>query len=184
MNCHTNTDFCHHPKKQGFDYFYGIPLTNLRDFGGETEPLFLTVFPRMRLAVAVTCIAGILLVFLMRRKQFIGPILGIPIIIAFVLLPITAYLALTNMRILNSILMRDYEVVEQPIVFDNLTKRLVTEGREFMKRSSDGGDPFLLVMSWLQVHTHLHTADEFAGRWDIMNQSLWYILCDNRYPLC
>ncbi|XP_052561629.1 steryl-sulfatase isoform X2 [Tympanuchus pallidicinctus] len=31
MNCESNNDFCHHPLSHGFDYFYGLTVTNLRD---------------------------------------------------------------------------------------------------------------------------------------------------------
>ncbi|CDQ83320.1 unnamed protein product [Oncorhynchus mykiss] len=31
LHCERNDDFCHHPSAHGFDHFYGITLTNLRD---------------------------------------------------------------------------------------------------------------------------------------------------------
>ncbi|CDQ75674.1 unnamed protein product [Oncorhynchus mykiss] len=31
LNCERNDDYCHHPGAHGFDHFYGITLTNLRD---------------------------------------------------------------------------------------------------------------------------------------------------------
>ena len=38
MHGSNTQDFAKSPLNQGFDYFYGIPLTNLKDFGdtGET----------------------------------------------------------------------------------------------------------------------------------------------------
>lgn len=71
----------------------------------------------------------------------------------------------SNMKFLNSIVMRNYDVVEQPLSFENLTQRLVSEGVEFMEQSHAAEVPFLLVMSWIQVHTVLYNSvKEFRGR--------------------
>ena len=60
--------------------------------------------------------------------------------------------------------MRDTEVVEQPLQFDRLTERLVSEAREFLEARREDEAPFLLYLPWIQVHTYLHTAKEFAGK--------------------
>ena len=48
LNCETNSDFCHHPLKHGFDYFYGLPLTNLRNCGDDGGNVFELVYPNWR----------------------------------------------------------------------------------------------------------------------------------------
>lgn len=59
--------------------------------------------------------------------------------------------------------MRNFDVVEQPIRFANLSQRLVNEGVQFIEKNSVHQRPFLLMMSWIQVHTTLHTSEEFHG---------------------
>ena len=33
LNCETNSDGCHHPNNHGFDYYFGLPLSNFRNLG-------------------------------------------------------------------------------------------------------------------------------------------------------
>ena len=47
---------------------------------------------------------------------------------------------------------------------EGFTKRLVREGEQFLEKRHNDSKPFLLVMSWIQVHTALHAADPFRGR--------------------
>ena len=49
-----------------------------------------------------------------------------------------------------------YVFVEQPIKLPGLTDRLVAKGQEFLEKQARENIPFLLVMSWVQVHTALH----------------------------
>ena len=37
MHGSNTQDFSKSPKNQGFDYFYGLPVTNLKDFGSTGE---------------------------------------------------------------------------------------------------------------------------------------------------
>jgi len=60
--------------------------------------------------------------------------------------------------------MRNFDYVEQPIRYKNLTQRLVKEGVEFLEQRKADGEPFLLMMSWLQVHAYLHTGGRVPGR--------------------
>ena len=69
-----------------------------------------------------------------------------------------------HLKFLNSMFYRNLELVEQPINFEGLTKRLVKEGVGFLEESRDGHKPFLLYMSWLQTHTVLHAGPEFRGK--------------------
>ncbi|GFY43569.1 steryl-sulfatase [Trichonephila inaurata madagascariensis] len=39
-DCNKKGDGCHHPLNHGFDYFYGLPLSNFKDLGDEGETLF------------------------------------------------------------------------------------------------------------------------------------------------
>ena len=45
----------------------------------------------------------------------------------------------------------------------SVTRKLVQEGKEFLHARHEDGTPFLLIMSWLHVHTALATAPQFKG---------------------
>ena len=163
MSKHRYGDFLHHPLKQGFDYYYGIPNTNYKDFDDLEDRLFDFLLPRMRYYSAGILIATIIFLSCCRRVGSIGPkrflFFTLLACIVFVLPPFM----LLNLKFCNSILMRDYEVVEMPIRLHGVTTRLVQEGVEFMEKQVSDERPFLLFMSWLQVHTALHAVEPFAG---------------------
>lgn len=58
-------------------------------------------------------------------------------------------------------LMRNFEVVEQPHLLENLTIRLTNEAVRFVKLKH--ASPFLLFMSYIKVHTPLFTSKAFRG---------------------
>ena len=62
---------------------------------------------------------------------------------------------------LNCFLMKNYEVVDQPIVLENLTMRFTDEAINFINANKDS--PFLLYMSFAKVHTPLFTTRLFAN---------------------
>ncbi|XP_007449958.1 PREDICTED: steryl-sulfatase-like [Lipotes vexillifer] len=45
-SCHNRTDLCHHPLSHGFDYFHGLPVTNLRDCKPGEGSVFSRASPR------------------------------------------------------------------------------------------------------------------------------------------
>ncbi len=161
----TYSDFCHHPNKQGFDYFYGLPLTNLKDFGVNGDSVVKTRIPYMDVLMATIALGGAFTAFFCKEMGYIGKCTFWSSFLILLLGPLSVYLIYKNLKILNSILMRNYDVVEQPIrLEDNLSERLVKEGIEFMEGRKEDKKPFLLFMSWIQVHTALHTAERFKDR--------------------
>ncbi|XP_066515190.1 steryl-sulfatase isoform X2 [Hoplias malabaricus] len=161
LNCEHSSDHCHHPITHGFDHFYGITMTNLRDCQpGHGSVLYNTHahIPYGALTAALVTllflhVAGILTV---SRRLALG--LVVLLIVAVALFGIFVLI----FPHFNCFLMRGTEVVEQPFVSENLTQRMTDEAVEFLERNSDR--PFLLFFSFLQVHTALFAAPRFRGK--------------------
>ncbi|NXC23762.1 STS sulfatase, partial [Campylorhamphus procurvoides] len=164
MNCESSNDFCHHPLSHGFDYFYGLTVTNFRDCKPGQGSVFLKGVQKA-LVIPIQ-IAGITLVSL-AIVQYIG-LLKIPFqVLGYCLLIITIFLVVLifffyNFRHLNCFLMRNHQIVQQPLSYENLTQRLTKEAIQFIGRNTDA--PFLLVLSYLHVHTALYASENFRGK--------------------
>uniref|UniRef100_A0AAV2L7D9 Sulfatase N-terminal domain-containing protein n=1 Tax=Knipowitschia caucasica TaxID=637954 RepID=A0AAV2L7D9_KNICA len=159
LNCISASDRCHHPNSHGFHYFFGIPLTNLRD----CHPGHGTVF-RFHKFVQLKTWAPILLIaslaFYFRLIPFPRLILVLtagPLVFGALVLYGCSFLV----PYMNCILMRNAEIMEQPFSTVNLTQRMTSEAVGFMERSRGG--PFLLFVTYLQVHTALFAHDHFRG---------------------
>uniref|UniRef100_A0A8C4V3F3 Steroid sulfatase n=1 Tax=Falco tinnunculus TaxID=100819 RepID=A0A8C4V3F3_FALTI len=125
MNCESSNDFCHHPLSHGFDYFYGLTVTNFRDCKPGQGSVFLKGVQKS-LVIPIE-IAGITLVSL-AIAQYIGFL----------------------------------KIIQQPLSYENLTQRLTKEAVQFIGRNTNA--PFLLVLSYLHVHTALHASKDFRGK--------------------
>ncbi|PKK30340.1 steroid sulfatase (microsomal), isozyme S, transcript variant X1 [Columba livia] len=164
MNCESSNDFCHHPLSHGFDYFYGLTVTNFRDCKPGQGSVFLKGVQKT-LVIPVQ-IAGITLVSL-AIVQYIG-LLKVPFQALSYCLLITAisfavlFFFFYHFRHLNCFLMRDHQIIQQPLSYENLTQRLTKEAMQFISRNSDA--PFLLVLSYLHVHTALYASKNFRGK--------------------
>ncbi|KAL6093751.1 hypothetical protein STEG23_037296 [Scotinomys teguina] len=83
LNCRRRDDFCHHPLRHGFEFFHGIPLTNLRDcragagtvFGAVTRAL--TLWGLLGVLGGVATGAGLVLLGARRgqggRRRLLAP---------------------------------------------------------------------------------------------------------------
>lgn len=163
-HCHNKTDFCHHPSTHGFDYFHGIPVTNLRDCKpGEgsvfTSGIRLLVFiPLQVIAVSLVTLGAL---------RWLG-LLQVPYLVFWLLLFLAAAILcallcfLHFFRPLNCFLMTDRDISQQPLNYDNLTQRLTADATRFIRRNAE--TPFLLVFSCIQVHTALFSSKDFAGK--------------------
>ena len=161
MHCEERGDFCHHPTSHGFDYFFGTPLTNHRALGTDGDNVLWVRYPTLQYILLTAAFCGLLAaIFLWSKGSWlaaglVGLLLGG--------LPLQVWIVLDNQHIFNSGFWRNTELVEQPIVFDRMTQRLVNEGVDFLTDRKQDGQPFLLMMSWLQVHTFLHAEKPFKG---------------------
>ncbi|XP_034533845.1 steryl-sulfatase isoform X1 [Notolabrus celidotus] len=159
LNCHSSDDHCHHPNAHGFNYFFGIPLTNLRDCqaGHSTVFQIQKYLPFRTLGVVLLTAALLHLCGLVsiRRRLILG-LLSLLVAAAGLFVGFV-----TLFPYFNCILMRDHRVVEQPYVSENLTQRMTKEAVDFMERNSE--KPFLLFFSFIQVHTAMFASARFRG---------------------
>ncbi|XP_028252827.1 steryl-sulfatase isoform X2 [Parambassis ranga] len=159
LNCNTSEDHCHHPDAHGFNYFFGITLTNLRDCmsGQGTIFQFRKYLPYKSLAVVF--VTAVVLhgsrILTIRRGLVLG-LLSLAVLLAGL---VAGFLAVVPY--FNCILLRDHEIAEQPFTHENLTQRMTREAVDFIERNSDR--PFLLYFPFILVHTALFTSAEFRG---------------------
>ncbi|XP_077199412.1 steryl-sulfatase isoform X2 [Paroedura picta] len=162
--CNSSSDFCHHPLSHGFDYFYGIPVTNLRDCKPGHGSVFIEgckMFIRPSLQFI-----GIALISL-KAIHYLGLSKGLLRALGYLFLIISVLLGLLllwwySYRYLNCILMRNHTIIQQPWIYENLTQRFTEEAKRFIKRNSEA--PFLLFLSYPQVHTALFASQTFKGK--------------------
>uniref|UniRef100_A0A5G2QTK3 Steroid sulfatase n=1 Tax=Sus scrofa TaxID=9823 RepID=A0A5G2QTK3_PIG len=135
-NCHNSSDFCHHPLSHGFDYFHGIPVTNLRDCKPGEGSVFTTAFrllvfiPLQVLALALLTLAGLRWLGLFRVPPAL--IFSLLFLAALVLGLLLCFLHF--FRPLNCFLMRNHDITQQPMSYDNLTQRLTADAVRFIQR--------------------------------------------------
>ena len=161
LHSSSNSDFHFHPLKQGFQYFYGLPLTNLRDCepGDFVVELIIPGLRPINILIVATIVGVTLhicyLNSLLSKSAFIF-LLTIIVLIAFVLSA-----TLTMFAGFNCFVMKNYDVIEQPTVLENLTMRFTDEAVNFIRTNKD--NPFLLFMSFAKVHTALFNTQPFAN---------------------
>lgn len=159
LNCNSSDDHCHHPSTHGFNYFFGIPLTHLRDCqpGHGTVFQMQKYYPFGTLGIILVT-AGLLHcsgIITIRRgliMSLLSPLVVVAVLAAGFLMLIPYF---------NCILLRDHSIVEQPYTSENLTQRMTHEAVEFIERSS--AKPFLLFLSFIQVHTAMFASAAFRG---------------------
>lgn len=164
LSCRHPRDFCHHPRVHGFDQFFGLPATNLRDCKPGAGTVFegavhwIVVVPVQALGAAALTLAALRCLGLARPPPaaFLGLLLPVAILLG------GHFLFRHYFRPLHCFLMRDFEVAQQPLDYENLTQRLTEEAAGFIRRNSQ--KPFLLLLSYIHVHTALFASPEFAHR--------------------
>ncbi|XP_075771464.1 steryl-sulfatase isoform X1 [Pelodiscus sinensis] len=164
LSCYSRNDFCHHPLNHGFDYFYGLTMTNLRDCKpGEGSVFVAGIQPYLATPLQLI---GILLISL-GVLHYVGFLriprgaVGYSFLILILLLGLLLIFFYT-FRYLNCFLMRNHQIIQQPLSYKNLTQRLTEEAVQFIGRNTDA--PFLLFLSYLQVHTPLYASKDFKGK--------------------
>ncbi|XP_076442770.1 steryl-sulfatase-like [Babylonia areolata] len=156
-----------HPLNQGFDYFYGVPLTNIPDFGDSStsyKSISVHLLPNLPFQIVLSFLFVLLTTIYLVRRHHLHLWSAVLLLSAACLLTGTALFSFYYMKLLNSFMFRNYDIVEQPIHLPSVTRKLVKEGEEFLQARHADHAPFLLLVSWLHVHTALATAPEFRGQ--------------------
>nr|XP_025044762.1 arylsulfatase D-like isoform X3 [Pelodiscus sinensis] len=164
MNCDALNDHCHHPLNHGFDYFYGMPFTLLNNCQKNKPPeLDAALQAKLWLYTQIIVFAVLTLT--------IGKITGLIStswkIVAWIALAgslffISWYSSYGFVQYWNCILMRNYDITEQPMKLERTTALILEEAVSFIERNKHG--PFLLLVSFLHVHTPLFTMEKFLGK--------------------
>ncbi|KAH0624672.1 hypothetical protein JD844_032357 [Phrynosoma platyrhinos] len=118
VNCDSVNDYCHHPLNHGFDYFYGMPFTLLKNCQDNKPPELDAAFQ--------------------------------------------AKLCYGFVKYWNCILMRNYDITEQPMKLERTASLILKEAVSFIRNNKHR--PFLLFISFLHVHTPLFTTERFLGK--------------------
>ncbi|XP_068121727.1 arylsulfatase D-like isoform X3 [Hyperolius riggenbachi] len=163
-NCDILNDSCHHPLSHGFHYFYGFPLALFNECqpGGQLE---IDVPFRAQLAFLSQLICWAVITMVIGKYTNLLPISWKMIFCCALfgfLFFITWYLKYGFMHYWSCILMKNYEILEQPMNVQRQPARIVRESRQFIERHKEV--PFLLVVSFHHVHTPLVPTKAFAGR--------------------
>jgi len=174
LNC-PGKPGCHNPLNQGFDYWWGFPLTNLKDFGDDIPLKWVGRQWKVTVAIIVISIVIALTALLEMKLGVIGKkTAGLMVFIGFLIFFL--YFSLMNLKFWNSMILRNFEVVERPIELDSLSIRMARETDKFIadsvatstssssSSSSSTPSPFLLFLSFAHTHTALHALPEHKGR--------------------
>jgi hypothetical protein len=146
--------------KHGFHYFFGIPLTNIRNCQAGSS-VFDHVLPRWKEKAAGTILITGLLGILAVLFGKLGKFWFVLLILLQVVPVLLFYFFQDSLQTWNCFVMRNYDIVEQPMILENLTARFTSEAIDFIEGSQ--AKPFLLYMSYAKVHTALFTTKAFEG---------------------
>ncbi|XP_071993951.1 steryl-sulfatase isoform X1 [Engystomops pustulosus] len=164
LNKEWKDDFYHHPLNHGFDYFYGITVTHLRDCIPGNGSVFLAgAAETLKQTFVIVGITLFTLIFLNKigLVKIPGKVFGY-ILLVFILFIVPVLFFFWNLHYLNCFLMRNDQVIQQPIIYENLTRRMTSEAVNFILRNQN--KPFLLYISYIQVHTALYASATFRGK--------------------
>ncbi|KAM5197162.1 arylsulfatase H [Hipposideros larvatus] len=163
LSCASRDDHCYHPLNHGFDYFYGLPLGLLSDCRASETP---ELHGRLRVQLCVAT-AGIGLASLLLLVPKLAGWLAVPwtVIVTIALLALlffaSWYASYGFTRRWNCVLMRNHEILQQPMREDRVSMLMLKEALSFIDRYKHG--PFLLLFCFLHVHTPLTTQEKFVG---------------------
>ena len=159
LSCTYARDFCHHPNNHGFDYFYGLPLSNMQECGSDWGVSFTNV--DKDLGIIVASLVALMSTLYIRKCSMKIYLFATLCLIWILKLRIISVLEAINFKWFTCMVMRNTQIVEQPVVLKDLTQRFASEAVNFIEENRE--NPFLLFMSFAKVHTALFTTEYFTN---------------------
>ncbi|XP_013361009.1 PREDICTED: arylsulfatase H isoform X2 [Chinchilla lanigera] len=163
LSCASRDDHCFHPLNHGFHYFYGMPLGLLGDCQGARTPE-LHRWLRIKLCISTAALGLVPLLLLAPKLSGWFPVPW-SVIVLFAVLALLFFLGWFSsygfVQRWNCVLMRNHEIVQQPMRAEKVSALLLREALGFIERYKRG--PFLLFFSFLHVRVPLITRDKFVG---------------------
>ncbi|XP_036966613.1 arylsulfatase D isoform X2 [Acanthopagrus latus] len=164
VNCEHRGDHCHHPNQHGFSYFYGLPFTLFNDCAPGEGSDVLADFQHTIRSLSMMLGVGLLTLVCVRVFGLFEISLWLLVALFFLAVLATAvwYVPFKLLPTWNCIIMRNQDVIEQPMTVETVPQRLLGEAQNFIKRNVD--HPFLLFFSLAHIHTPLFKTPAFAGK--------------------
>lgn len=136
LSCASRDDHCYHPLNHGFDYFYGMPFELLSDCQAfHTPELHRRLRVRLWVSTVVLALIPLLLLVPTCARWFPVPW---PVILAFALLALLFFASWFSSygftRRWNCVLMRNHEILQQPVRLERLTWLTLKEALAFIDR--------------------------------------------------
>ncbi|XP_078512184.1 arylsulfatase D-like isoform X1 [Lissotriton helveticus] len=164
LSCESRNDHCHHPLKNGFDYFYGMPFTLFEDcdaMGGT----ILNPHLQSRLMLCSQLVA--LAVFTLLIGKLTGLLsISWKVYTCFTFCGLLFFISWYSWygfaRYWNCIIMRNHEIIEQPMRLERSASLMVKEAQAYIARNQQR--PFLLMFSLLHVHSPLIVTKMCSGK--------------------
>uniref|UniRef100_A0A3Q4MYY9 Arylsulfatase H n=1 Tax=Neolamprologus brichardi TaxID=32507 RepID=A0A3Q4MYY9_NEOBR len=148
VNCKHRRDHCHHPNQHGFSYFYGLPFTLFNDcVPGEGSDVLVDL-QQIFLNPAFVCLCATCFQVCVRVCGLFEVGLWLLVLLFFLCILATAvwYVPFKFLPTWNCIIMRNQEVIEQPMTMETLPQRFKTNNHmAFVQR-------LLLVVFCLQSY--------------------------------
>ncbi|XP_078000248.1 arylsulfatase H-like [Glandiceps talaboti] len=163
LNLNSWNDHYYHPLNQGFDYFYGLPNGNMRDCDPTQESeTVIRRLPYIYRHIMLSALLAITTLLLLKEMSLISWKSLFYLSVSMVILA-SGFLGLVrSIRIFNCVLMKDFDVIEQPVQLETLTSRFTREAVNFITENKN--KPFLLFLAYTHPHTALVTSNEFKGK--------------------
>uniref|UniRef100_F6UW00 Arylsulfatase family member H n=1 Tax=Ornithorhynchus anatinus TaxID=9258 RepID=F6UW00_ORNAN len=163
LSCASRNDHCFHPLNHGFDYFYGPPHTMLNDCQLSKTP---ELHRDLRTKLWISSVTLGLVPALLLVPTIVGwyPVPWTVVAVAAVgalLFFASWYSSYGFVRRWNCILMKNHEIIQQPMEEERVTSLMLREALAFIERNKHG--PFLLYVSFLHVRAPLLTTEESVG---------------------